>query len=140
MVLILTNAVNLPIKLKKPSGSVKNWRSMAAEVAFTISAAAVGNFVRAAEPLAEWVSDCICYVREHQFTRNSATPQAEEAWTEHVAEAGANSLRTKSGCWFVGASIPGKARALLTSPDSAPVMRANRDEVATSDYEGFVLD
>jgi cyclohexanone monooxygenase len=42
--------------------------------------------------------------------------------------------------WFVGANIPGKARALLTSPDSAPVMRAKRDEVAANGYEGFALE
>jgi cation diffusion facilitator CzcD-associated flavoprotein CzcO len=106
---------------------------------FTINSASVGNFVRAAEPLVEWVSDCICYVREHQFTRISPTPQAEEAWTKHVAEAGANILRTKADSWFVGANIPGKARALLTSPDSAPVMRAKRAAVAANGYEGFLL-
>ena len=106
---------------------------------FTINAASVGNFVRAAEPLVEWVSDCICYVRKHQFTRISPTPQAEEAWTKHVAEVGANSLRTKADSWFVGANIPGKARVLLAPPDSAPVMRAKRDEVAANGYEGFLL-
>src|ERR671922_1511536 len=34
---------------------------------FTINAASVGNFVRAAEPLVDWVSDCICYVRAQQL-------------------------------------------------------------------------
>jgi hypothetical protein len=33
---------------------------------FTINAASVGNFVRAAEPLVDWVSDCIGYVRDQQ--------------------------------------------------------------------------
>ena len=106
---------------------------------FTISAASVGNYVRAAEPLVEWVSDCMCYMREHQFTRISATPQAEEAWTKHVAEAGSKILRSKADSWFVGANIPGKARALLNSPDSAPVMRARFAEVAANGYEGFSL-
>ena len=46
---------------------------------FTINAGGAGNFTRGAEPLVEWVSDCIGYVREHQFTRIAATPQAEEA-------------------------------------------------------------
>jgi len=85
------------------------------------NAASVGNFVGAAEPLVEWVSDCNRYGGEHQFTRISATCQAEEAWTEHVAEAGANILRTKADSWFVGANIPGKARAfslLRTAPQS----------------------
>ena len=29
---------------------------------FTVNAASVGNFVRAAEPLIDWVSECITYV------------------------------------------------------------------------------
>ena len=106
---------------------------------FTINAASVGNFVRAAEPLVEWVSECIGYLRAHQFARISPTPQAEEAWTKHVAEAGAKFLRTKADSWFVGANIPGKARALLTSPDTAPVTRAKRAKVAANGYEGFQL-
>jgi cation diffusion facilitator CzcD-associated flavoprotein CzcO len=106
---------------------------------FTINAASVGNFVRAAEPLVDWVRDCICYVRDHRFTRIAPTPEAEAAWTQHVVETGAKILRTQANSWFVGANIPGKARFLLTSPDSAPVMRAKRAEVAAQGYAGFVL-
>jgi cation diffusion facilitator CzcD-associated flavoprotein CzcO len=106
---------------------------------FTINAASVGNFVRAAEPLVDWVSDCISYVREHQLQRIAPTPEAEAAWTQHVVEAGTKILRTQANSWFVGANIPGKARFLLTSPDSAPVMRAKRAEVAAQGYAGFVL-
>jgi cation diffusion facilitator CzcD-associated flavoprotein CzcO len=106
---------------------------------FTINAASVGNFVRACEPLVDWVSEAICYVRDHGYTRISATPEAEEEWTAHVSEAGAKILRTQANSWFVGANIPGKARVLLTSPDTAPVMRAKRAEVAAKGYEGFLL-
>jgi len=106
---------------------------------FTINAGGAGNFTRGAEPLVEWVSECIGYMREKGLTRIEATPQAEEAWREHVAEAGAKLLRTKANSWFVGANIPGKARFLLGSPDSAPVMRAKRAEVAANGYEGFLL-
>ena len=106
---------------------------------FTINAASVGNFVRACEPLVEWVSEAICYVRDHGFTRISATPEAEEEWTTHVSEAGAKILRTQADSWFVGANIPGKARVLLTSPDTAPVMRAKRADVTAKGYEGFLL-
>ena len=106
---------------------------------FTINAASVGNFVRAAEPLVDWVSQAMCYVRENQFRRISATFDAEDAWVKHVADAGAKILRTQANSWFVGANIPGKARVLLTSPDSAPVMRAKRIAVAANGYEGFLL-
>jgi len=107
---------------------------------FTVNAASVGNFVRAAEPLVDWVSEAICYVRDNQFKRITATLEAEDAWVNHVNEAGAKILRTQANSWFVGANIPGKARVLLTSPDSAPVMRAKRAEVAANGYEGFLLE
>ncbi len=107
---------------------------------FTINAASVGNFVRAAEPLVEWTTECIRYVRDHGFTRISPTLEAEDAWVKHVNEDGEKSLRTKTNSWFVGANIPGKARALLTAPDSAPAMRAKRAAVAANGYEGFLLE
>ncbi len=106
---------------------------------FTISTASVGNFVRAAEPLVDWVSEAMCYVRDNNFKRMSATLEAENAWVDHVNEAGAKILRTQADSWFVGANIPGKARVLLTAPDTAPAMRAKRAEVAANGYEGFAL-
>ncbi len=106
---------------------------------FTVNAASVGNFVRDAEPLVEWVTACIRYVLDNGFTRISPTLESEDDWVNHVNEAGANILRTKADSWFVGANIPGKARALLTAPDSAPVMRAKRAKVAANGYEGFLL-
>jgi cation diffusion facilitator CzcD-associated flavoprotein CzcO len=106
---------------------------------FLINGGLGGNFPRAAEQLVEWVTNCVRYVQEHQFTRISATPQAEEAWSKNVAAAGAKLLRTKADSWAVGANIPGKARAYLGSPYNAPVMRAKRLEVAANGYEGFLL-
>ena len=107
---------------------------------FTINAASVGNFVRAAEPLVEWVTECIHYMRENEYVRISPTLEAEDEWVNHVNEAGSKILRTQANSWFVGANIPGKARALLTSPDTAPVMRAKRADVAAKGYEGFWLE
>ena len=106
---------------------------------FTVNAASVGNFVRAAEPLIDWVSECITYVRDSGFKCIEPTVEAEDGWVKHVNDEGEKTLRTKAANWFVGANIPGKARALLTAPDSAPVMRDKRAEVASNGYDGFVL-
>jgi cation diffusion facilitator CzcD-associated flavoprotein CzcO len=107
---------------------------------FTVNSASVGNFVRACEPLVDWISECIAYLRDNEFRRILPTPEAEDQWVRHVNEAGSRILRSQANSWFVGANIPGKARALLTSPDSAPVMRAKRAEVAARGYEGFLLE
>ena len=106
---------------------------------FTMPGAGAGNFTRGCEPLVEWVTDCIGYLRENEFTRISATLEAEDAWVNYVAEASVNLLRTKANSWFVGANIPGKARVLLGNPDSAPIVRSKRKEVAAKGYEGFLL-
>ena len=107
---------------------------------FTINAASVGNFVRAAEPLVEWISDCVAYVRDNGYHCIQPTQQAEDEWTQHMIDGGQNILRTQADSWFVGANIPGKARFLLTAPDSAPAMRARRAEVVANGYEGFNLE
>ena len=106
---------------------------------FTINQASVGNFVRAAEPLVDWVSEAMAYVRDNNFSRMCASEDAEEDWTKHIAEAGAKILRSQADSWYVGANIPGKARGLLTAPDTAPVMRAKRNESAANGYAGFLI-
>ena len=107
---------------------------------FTINAASVGNFVRAAEPLVEWISECVAHVRDSGYQRIQPTQQSEDEWTQHMIEGGKNILRTQANSWFVGANIPGKARFLLTAPDTAPVMRAKRTEIASNGYQGFSLE
>ena len=106
---------------------------------FTINQASVGNFVRAAEPLVDWVSEAMGYVRDNNFYRICASEEAEESWTKHIAEAGAKILRSQADSWYVGANIPAKARGLLTAPDTAPVMRARRNESAANGYAGVVI-
>ena len=78
-------------------------------------------------------------MREHGFKTIEPSIESEEEWGKHVKEEGSKILRSQAASWFVGANIPGKARALLTAPDSAPVMRAKRAEIANNNYQGFVL-
>jgi len=80
---------------------------------FIANSAAFCNFPRCAEMVVEWVSECIRYMREKDLARSAATPQAEEAWTEHANELAAGTLLTQANSWFVGANIPGKKRAFL---------------------------
>ena len=107
---------------------------------FTINAASVGNFVRAAEPLVEWISECIAYVRDNGYQRIQPSQKSEDEWTQHMIDGGQNILRTQADSWFVGANIPGKARFLLTAPDTAPQMRARRADIASNGYAGFNLE
>ena len=109
---------------------------------FTINqATGIGLYTRGAEWMVEWVSECLGYMRENGFTRISATPEAEEAWVEYIAEKTAGSLRTKANSWTIGANIPGKARVVLAgTPDPPPVFRDKCKEIAAKGYEGFLLE
>ena len=110
---------------------------------FIVNAAAFCNLPRCLEMITEWVSNCIGYMRGKGFTRIAATPQAEEAWTEHAAELAGHSFLTRTdsnlNSWFLGANIPGKKRVFLLYANSAPAYRKECEKVAAEGYKGFTL-
>jgi cation diffusion facilitator CzcD-associated flavoprotein CzcO len=97
------------------------------------------NMPRCIEQNVEWVADCIRYMREKGFERIAATPQAEEAWTDHVNELAVGTLLSEADSWFVGANIPGKKRTILMYMGGPKAYRTKCDEVAANGYEGFTL-
>jgi len=107
---------------------------------FIVNGAAFCNVPRCLEQNAEFVSDCIQYMREKNFERVTTTPQAEEAWIEHGDSLVVDSILTKANSWFVGANIPGKKRAFLLYPGGNVALRQKCEEVVAKGYEGFVLE
>jgi cation diffusion facilitator CzcD-associated flavoprotein CzcO len=97
------------------------------------------NYTVCAEFVVEWITDCIRYVREHEYSRIAPSPETEEAWVEHANEMGKHTLLTASNGWFVGGNIPGKSRAILLYANTAPAYRARCSETAAKGYEGFIL-
>jgi cation diffusion facilitator CzcD-associated flavoprotein CzcO len=97
------------------------------------------NYTVCAESVVDWITDCIRYVREKDYSRIVPSPEAEQAWVEHVNELGSQTLLSGAKSWFVGANIPGKARAILLYANTSPAYRAKCAEVAAKDYEGFVV-
>ena len=79
---------------------------------FIAISSAFCNYTVCAEMIVEWITDCIRYMREKDFTRIAPTPQAEEAWVEHANELAAGTLLSDANSWFMGANIPGKKRVL----------------------------
>jgi cation diffusion facilitator CzcD-associated flavoprotein CzcO len=97
------------------------------------------NIPRCIEQNVEWVTECMRYMREHAYQRIEATPAAEDAWTEHVAETAARTLLPMTDSWFMGANTPGKKRTFLLYAGGSPAYRQKCEEVAAKDYEGFTL-
>ena len=106
---------------------------------FIVNGAVFCNFTRCAEVVAEWVSDCIGYMREQGFDRIAADPQAEHAWTKHAESLTEGMLFTKTDSWFMGTNVPGKKRTFLFYAGGAPAFRDKCAEVADNGYMGFLL-
>ncbi|MSR14832.1 MAG: NAD(P)/FAD-dependent oxidoreductase [Gammaproteobacteria bacterium] len=107
---------------------------------FIANGAVFCNFTRCAEVVAEWVRNCLGYMREKGYTRIEADPKAEEAWTEHANSLTEGMLFTKTKSWFMGTNVAGKKKAFLFYAGGAPAFRDKTAEVAAKGYEGFILN
>ena len=65
--------------------------------------------------------------------------EAEEQWSELVAEVGQTRTHHLTDSWYVGANIPGKPRVLLAYVGGINTFRDLCDEEAANGYEGFAL-
>ena len=105
------------------------------------SPSVLSNMPVSIEQHVEWITDCIDTMRREGRTTIEATPQAQDEWVAHVAEAAAGTLMTGTNSWYIGANIPGKPRVFLPYLGEAGVggYRRKYDEVAADGYAGFAL-
>ena len=75
----------------------------------------------------------------NNLRRIEATPEAEEAWRDHVAQLVGATLFPRAQSWYMGANIPGKKREMLVYPGGLPLYLQKCKESADSGYAGFVL-
>jgi cyclohexanone monooxygenase len=94
--------------------------------------------VLAVEQHVDWIIHCIDDLRARGLDTIEADGDAAHEWVAHVNEVASYTLYPTCNSWYLGANIPGKPRVfmpLLGFPD----YEARCDQVAASDYEGFVL-
>jgi cation diffusion facilitator CzcD-associated flavoprotein CzcO len=96
------------------------------------------NMVLAVEQHAEWIMDCIGYLRRHDLRTIEATSDAAEQWVAHVNELASYTLYPTCNSWYLGANIPGKPRVFMPLL-GFPAYEARCDEVAATGYPGFEL-
>ena len=98
------------------------------------------NMPVAIEQHAEWIADCIAYMREQGAERIEPEADAVQKWGEHVQEsANATLLVTAKSSWYLGANVPGKPRVFLPYPGGMARYRGICEDVAAKGYEGFAL-
>ena len=103
------------------------------------SPSVLSNMVASIEQHVEWVVECIDHVRQQPQARIEATPEAQQQWTEHVAEVAAFTLYPKADSWYMGANIAGKPRRFLPYIAGLNVFRGVCNDIASNAYRGFVV-
>jgi cation diffusion facilitator CzcD-associated flavoprotein CzcO len=106
---------------------------------FICVSSAFCNYTVCAEAIVEWITDCIKYLRDHQYSRIEPTQQTEQEWVEHVNSLGSLTFIGKGESYFMGSNIPGKPRGILLYANTALAYRTKLAEVAAKGYEGFQL-
>ena len=96
------------------------------------------NMLPSIEQHVDFISDCIGYMRQRQLRVIEASPEAEQEWSAHVNEVADMTLYPSCNSWYLGANVPGKPRVFLPLL-GFPEYVAKCEEVAASDYEGFLL-
>jgi cyclohexanone monooxygenase len=97
------------------------------------------NMPTSIEQHVEWIARCIEDLRRTGRRVIEPTPEAEVAWTGHVAEASQFGLFNRADSWYLGANIPGKKRVFMPYVGGLANYRARCEDVAAGDYEGFLV-
>ncbi len=103
------------------------------------SPSVLSNMVTSIEQHVEWITDCLEHLRNNGLATIEASPQAQDAWVDHVREVANTTLYPKAASWYMGANIPGKPRMFLPYIGGVGAYRSKCDEIVAAGYEGFVL-
>ncbi len=104
--------------------------------------AGLGNFPRAAEYSADWVTRLIRFARDRGLTRIEATRAGATAWTDHVIATSEGLLFTEVNSWMTGINrnVEGKqVRRIMRYSGGHPAFRERCESVAADGYRELVL-
>lgn len=104
------------------------------------SPSVLSNMVVSIEQHADWIADCLEYMREHNFETIEPTPTAEAGWNQHCDDCAAITLYPLANSWYMGANVPGKPRVFLPYIGGVDNYRGACDDVAANGYLGFELN
>jgi acetone monooxygenase len=101
--------------------------------------AALCNMTTCLQQQAEWINNCVQYMRGHNLNVCEPTREAEDQWIAHHEEIAQATLLTKTNSWYMGSNVPGKPRRLLSYVGGVGQYRQKCDEVAAMNYQGFAM-
>jgi cation diffusion facilitator CzcD-associated flavoprotein CzcO len=104
--------------------------------------AGLGNFPRAVEYTADWVTGLVRFARDRDLTRIEATAAGAVDWTDHVIASSEGLLFTEVDSWMTGINrnVEGKqVRRIMRYSGGHPKFRERCDAVAAHGYRELVL-
>ena len=104
------------------------------------SPSVLAQMIQSIEQHVDWMTDCLCHMRDVGAETFEPTLAAQDAWVEHVNQVAAISLRSTCSSWYVGANIPGRPRVFMPYIGGFPIYVQKCNEVQTHGYEGFTFD
>ena len=90
--------------------------------------AALCNMTTCLQQQAEWISDCIRYLREAGQERHRAHRGGRGRLGRHHDETAEVNLISKTTSWYMGSNVPGKPRRVLSYTGGVGVYRQKCDE------------
>ena len=101
------------------------------------------NYPRGIETSVDWITDLLCYMRDHGYRRVESREDAELEWLQHVQEMYQFQLMSKVKSWFTGYNSkrrgPRTRSAIRSIRVERRVNRALWRKSRPSGYEGFKL-
>ncbi len=98
---------------------------------------ALANYLILNEQNADWICDCIAFMRAHGHSTVEPTAEAENAYMDLVNMIASRSLMPKANTWYTGTNIPGKPRFFpLYAGGLNKYLELCRDTAAAG-YSGF---
>jgi cation diffusion facilitator CzcD-associated flavoprotein CzcO len=104
--------------------------------------AGLGNFPRAAEYSADWVTGLIRFARDRGLTRIEPTAAGAVAWTDHVIASSEGLLFTEVDSWMTGINrnVEGKqVRRIMRYSGGHPKFRERCEAAAADGYRELAL-
>ncbi|MDX3806876.1 flavin-containing monooxygenase [Bosea thiooxidans] len=103
------------------------------------SPSVLSNMIVSIEQHVDWISECLCHLRETGIDLIEAETTAQTEWGQEVNAAAERTLYPRAGSWYMGANIPGKARMFMPYVGGLGNYRRICAEVAADGYRGFRL-
>jgi hypothetical protein len=96
------------------------------------------NMIVSIQQHVDWIANLLEYLSGQNCTTVEPTPEAQEAWVNHVNTVADYTLFPQCNSWYLGANIPGKTRVFMPLLGFADYAK-KCDAIAVNGYDGFVF-